>query len=101
NITITQAQPSEFVIDVLVISRKAEGTGYETFRIECTNNKITITGSCNEVIIVGVYNVVTLYNVKSISIEGNVNKVNYKKTSTADGKVITAVAGVNNKITKI
>ncbi len=101
NNTITQAQPTEIVIEGVGISQKVEATGNETIRIEGTNNKITITGSCNAVKIEGVDNVVTVDDVKSISIEGTGNKVNYKKTSTADGKVITAVAGVNNKITKI
>jgi len=91
----------EIVVEGVGITKKIEATGDETIRVEGTNNKITITGSCNAIKIEGVDNVVTVDDVKSISVEGTGNKVNYKKTSAADGKVITAVAGVNNKITKI
>lgn len=91
----------EIVIEGVGISKTIEATGDETIRIEGTNNKITIKGSCNSIKIEGVDNVVTVDDVKSISVEGTGNKVNYKKTSAADGKVTTAIAGVNNKITKI
>ena len=44
----------------------------------------------------------TAYNVGYyIDVEGTGNKVSYKKTSAADGKIVTAIAGVNNKINKI
>lgn len=95
------AQQKEMVIEGVGISQKVEAKGNETIRIEGTNNKITIIGSCNAIKVEGVDNVVTVDDVKSISIEGTGNKVNYKKTSAADGKVTTAVAGVNNKITKL
>lgn len=95
------AQQTEIVIEGVGITQKVEATGNETIKVEGTNNKITITGACNTIKIEGVDNVITVDDVKSISIEGTGNKVNYKKTSAADGKVITAIAGVNNKITKI
>lgn len=95
------AQQKELVIEGVGVTKTIEATGDETIRIEGTNNKIIIKGSCNAIKIEGVDNVVTVDEVKSISVEGTGNKVNYKKTSAADGKVTTAVAGVNNKITKI
>lgn len=95
------AQQKEMVIEGVGVTKKIEATGNETIKVEGTNNKITIIGSCNAVKVEGVDNVVTVDDVKSISIEGTGNKVNYKKTSAADGKVTTAVAGVNNKITKL
>lgn len=95
------AQQKEMVIEGVGVTKKIEATGNETIKVEGTNNKITITGSCNAIKVEGVDNVVTVDDVKSISIEGTGNKVNYKKTSAADGKVTTAVAGVNNKITKL
>lgn len=95
------AQQKEMVIEGVGVAKKIEATGNETIKVEGTNNKITIIGSCNAIKVEGVDNVVTVDDVKSISIEGTGNKVNYKKTSAADGKVTTAVAGVNNKITKL
>lgn len=95
------AQQKEMVIEGVGVTKKIEATGNETIKVEGTNNKITIIGSCNAIKVEGVDNVVTVDDVKSISIEGTGNKVNYKKTSAADGKVTTAVAGVNNKITKL
>lgn len=95
------AQQKEIVVEGVGVTKKIEATGDETIKIEGTNNKVTIIGTCNAIKVEGVDNVVTVDDVKSISIEGTGNKVNYKKTSTADGKVTTAVAGVNNKITKI
>ena len=95
------AQQKEMVIEGVGVTKKIEATGNETIKVEGTNNKITIIGSCNAIKVEGVVNVVTVDDVKSISIEGTGNKVNYKKTSAADGKVTTAVAGVNNKITKL
>lgn len=95
------AQQKEIIVEGVGITKKIEATGDETIKIEGTNNKITVTGTCNAIKIEGVDNVVTVDDVKSISIEGTGNKVNYKKTSAADGKVTTATAGVNNKITKI
>lgn len=95
------AQQKEMVIEGVGVTKKIETTGNETIKVEGTNNKITIIGSCNAIKVEGVDNVVTVDDVKSISIEGTGNKVNYKKTSAADGKVTTAVAGVNNKITKL
>lgn len=100
-ISKTNEKQKEIVIEGVGISKTIKATGDETIRIEGTNNKITITGACNAVKIEGVDNVITVDDVKSISVEGTGNKVNYKKTSAADGKVTTAVAGVNNKITKI
>lgn len=97
----TVQQHKEIVVEGVGITKKIEATGDETIRIEGTNNKITITGACNAIKIEGVDNIVTVDDVKSISIEGTGNKVNYKKTSAADGKLVTATAGVNNKITKI
>ena len=95
------AQQKEMVIEGVGVTKKIEATGNETIKVEGTNNKITIIGSCNAIKVEGVDNVVTVDDVKSSSIEGTGNKVNYKKTSAADGKVTTAVAGVNNKITKL
>lgn len=95
------AQQKEMVIEGVGVTKKIEATGNETIKVEGTNNKVTIIGACNAVKVEGVDNVVTVDDVKSISIEGTGNKVNYKKTSAADGKVTTAVAGVNNKITKL
>lgn len=100
-ILMEQQQEKEIVIDGVGITKTIEAKGNETIRIEGTNNKITITGACNTIKIEGVDNVVTVDDVKSVSIEGTGNKINYKKTSATDGKIITATAGVNNKITKI
>ncbi|SEI03020.1 Protein of unknown function [Paenimyroides aquimaris] len=91
----------EIVIEGVGITKTVEATGDEAIRIEGTNNKVTITGACNTIKIEGVDNTVTVDDVKSVSIEGTGNKVNYKKTSAANGKLLTAIAGVNNKITKI
>ena len=98
NTTTTQ---KEIVIEGVGITQTIEATGNETIKIEGTNNKVTITGACNTIKIEGVDNLVTVDDVKSVSIEGTGNKVNYKKTSAANGKLLTAIAGVNNKITKI
>ena len=89
------ATQKEIVIEGVGITKTIEATSENNVRIEGTNNKITITGACNAIKIEGVDNVVTVDDVKSVS------KVNYKKTSAADGKLVTATAGVNNKITKI
>lgn len=101
NISETSKKQKEIVIEGVGVTKTVEATGDETIRIEGTNNKITITGACNAVKIEGVDNVVTVDEVKSISVEGTGNKVNYKKSSASEGKATTAVAGVNNKITKI
>lgn len=102
NIGIEQtATQEEIVIEGVGITKTIKATSENNVRIEGTNNKITITGACNAIKIEGVDNVVTVDDVKSVSIEGTDNKVNYKKTSAADGKLVTATAGVNNKITKI
>lgn len=95
------AQQKEITVEGVGVTKKIEATGDETIKVEGTNNKVTIIGACNAIKVEGVDNVVTVDDVKSISVEGTGNKVNYKKTSAADGKVTTAVAGVNNKITKI
>lgn len=98
---ITKEIQKEIVIEGVGVTKTIEATGDETIRIEGTNNKITIKGTCNAVKIEGVDNAVTVDEVKSVSIEGTGNKVSYKKTSASDGKIVTAIAGVNNKINKI
>ena len=99
NNTVTQQK--EIKIEGVGVNHKIEATGNEIISIEGTNNKITIVGACYSIKVEGVDNFITVDDVKSISIEGTGNKVNYKKTSAADGKVTTAIAGVNNKITKL
>lgn len=94
-------EQKEIVIEGVGITKTIEATSEKNIRIEGTNNKITIIGACNAIKIEGVDNVVTVDEVKSVSIEGTGNKVNYKKTTAADGELVTATAGVNNKITKI
>lgn len=101
NVPVKTTVQKEIVVEGVGITKTIEATGNETIRIEGTNNKITIKGSCNAVKIEGVDNVITVDEVKSVSIEGTGNKVSYKKTSAADGKIVTAIAGVNNKINKI
>ena len=91
----------EILIEGVGITKTIEATGKENIRIEGTNNKVTIKGACSSIKIEGVDNAVTVDEVKSVSIEGTGNKVSYKKTSAADGKIVTAIAGVNNKINKI
>jgi len=97
----TTTTQKEIVIEGVGITKTVEATGDEVIKIEGTNNKVIITGACHSIKIEGVDNSVTVDDVKSVSIEGTGNKVNYKKTSAANGKLLTAIAGVNNKITKI
>lgn len=96
-ITITQ---DEIVIEGVGVVKTIETTGNETIRIEGTKNKISIVGACNAITIEGVDNVVTVDDVKTVTIEGTGNKVSYKKSSAAEGKLKSSVSGVNNKITK-
>ena len=91
----------EIVIEGVGVTQTIETTGKETIRIEGTNNKITISGSCNAIRIEGVDNIVTVDEVKTVTIEGTGNKVTYKKSSNADGKATSKVEGVNNKIEKL
>lgn len=88
----------EIVIEGVGVTKTIETTGKETIRIEGTNNKITISGSCNAIKIEGVDNIVTVDDVKTVTIEGTGNKVTYKKTSNSDGKVQSKIEGVNNSI---
>lgn len=101
NLPVKTTIQKEIVVEGVGVTKTIEATGDETIRIEGTNNKVTIKGSCNAVKIEGVDNSVTVDEVKSVSIEGTGNKVSYKKTSASDGKIVTAIAGVNNKINKI
>lgn len=91
----------EIIIEGVGVTKTIETTGKETIRIEGTNNKITISGSCNAISIEGVDNIITVDEVKTVTIEGTGNKVTYKKSSNADGKVESKVEGVNNKIEKL
>ena len=95
--TITQ---DEIVIEGVGVVKTIETTGNETIRIEGTKNKITIVGACNAITIEGVDNVVTVDDVKKVTIDGTGNKVTYKKSSAATGKLKSSVSGVNNKIIK-
>src|SRR5690554_6387046 len=88
----------EIVIEVVGVTKTIETTGKETIRIEGTNNKTTISGSCNAIKIEGVDNIVTVDDVKTVTIEGTGNKVTYKKSSNSDGKVQSKIEGVNNSI---
>ena len=88
----------EIVIEGVGVTKTIETTGKESIRIEGTNNKITISGSCNAIKIEGVDNIVTVDDVKTVTIEGTGNKVTYKKSSNSDGKVQSKIEGVNNSI---
>ena len=95
------AQQKEIVIEGIGVTQTVEAKGSEIFRIEGTNNNITISGACNTIKIEGVDNIVTVDEVKNVAIEGTGNQVNYKKSSEENGEAKTTIEGVNNKVTKI
>ncbi|HUH26076.1 MAG TPA: DUF3060 domain-containing protein [Flavobacterium sp.] len=99
--TTQEVIQDEIVIEGVGVTQTIETTGKETIRIEGTNNKITISGSCHSIKIEGVDNIVTVADVKTVTIEGTGNKVTYKSSSNADGKLIIKIEGVNNKIEKL
>src|SRR5690554_1691709 len=85
----------EIVIEGVGVTKTIETTGKETIRIEGTNNKITISGSCNAIKIEGVDNIVTVDDVKTVNIEGTGNKVTYKEKSESDVKVQSKIRCCN------
>ena len=94
-------EPKEILIHGVAIKQTITGNSNEIIHISGTDNEIKIIGSCHEIKIDGVDNVVHVDQVNLINIEGTDNVVRYKKSNNKNNIAKTKVSGVDNVIEKI
>ena len=96
-IEVTQ-KPKVITIDGVGITRTLETNGNEIIKIEGTNNKINVIGSCSKIDIEGTENYVQASLVGEISIEGANNTVYYTGSPYRNKKTATHTEGVDNVV---
>ena len=83
-----------------VLKHACDATHARTIHINGSDNRVTLTGDCDSVVVSGTDNVVTIEGSARIAVTGVDNKITYKRGKAGKPPVIQKT-GVDNTVVKL